>query len=115
MKPERIAYFESLLLDAQAQNLGVADLLEHSGTNVALDQTKVGRISRMDAMQQQAMSQASDRRREEGLIAIREALERIDEGIYGECVECMENITEARLEIDPAIAMCIKCTELNGG
>jgi len=112
MNAKKIKYFESLLLDAQEKNLGVAELLVGSRSSVTLDQTKVGRLSRMDAMQQQAMSQASDDRREESLVQIKAALERIDDGEYGECLECLEPIAEARLEIDPAISLCIKCAEL---
>jgi len=112
MNAKKIKYFESLLLDAQEKNLGIAELLVDSSSSVSLDQTKVGRLSRVDAMQQQAMSQASDDRREENLVQIKAALERIDDGEYGDCLECLEPIAEARLEIDPAIALCIKCAEL---
>ncbi len=112
MDAKKLAYYENKLLDAQAENLGVADLLKEGGENdITLDQTKVGRLSRMDAMQQQAMSQASDQRREENLINVKGALYRIEDGSYGECIECLEEIPEARLDIDPAIAYCIKCAE----
>jgi len=112
MNAKKIKYFENMLLDAQEKNLGIADLLVDSSSSVTLDQTKVGRLSRMDAMQQQAMSQASDGRREENLVQIKEALERIQDGIFGECLKCLEPIAEARLEIDPSISLCIKCAEL---
>lgn len=76
---------------------------------VELDQARVGRLSRMDAMQAQAMSQASDRRRELMLRKISTALERIDDGDYGLCQSCEEMIDRKRLEFDPTAVLCIEC------
>ena len=76
---------------------------------VRLDQQSVGRLSRMDAMQQQAMAQASERQRASELAAIRAALARIEDGEYGLCVECEEEIEEKRLERTPAASLCLSC------
>ncbi len=76
---------------------------------VTLDQQSVGRLSRMDAMQQQAMAQATERQRTAEISRIKNALKRLDEDEYGSCVECGEVICEKRLEIDPAATHCIKC------
>ncbi len=76
---------------------------------VELDQTKVGRLSRMDAMQRQAMAQAVDRRRAQETARIRGALKRIDENEYGYCVTCGDEIQSERLELDLSIATCIGC------
>lgn len=76
---------------------------------VALDQQSVGRLSRMDAMQQQAMAQATERQRASELARIDSALKRLDEGDYGTCVECGEDIAPKRLEVDPAASHCITC------
>ena len=80
-----------------------------SAAIVELDQTKVGRLSRMDAMQAQAMAQASGRRRQELLSRISSALQRIDDDEYGYCAECGEAINPKRLEFDPAVLLCIDC------
>lgn len=49
---------------------------------------------------------------EEGtLAAIEEALERMDEGTYGECEACGAKIPKARLEALPFVALCVKCAE----
>ena len=82
---------------------------QKEGAPVELDQTKVGRLSRMDAMQQQAMAQASGRRPEVELQRIRTAIGRLRSGDYGYCVKCDNEITEKRLEIDPATLICIDC------
>jgi DnaK suppressor protein len=78
---------------------------------VELDQTRVGRVSRMDAMQAQAMSVAANRRRHTQLVRIDAALARLDGGEFGVCVTCAEEIPERRLEIDPTILQCIACAE----
>ena len=76
---------------------------------VELDQTRVGRLSRMDAMQAQAMSIETGRRRRQKLLQIDAALKRIDEKEYGYCQECGDPVSEGRLKADPAVLFCIDC------
>ena len=78
---------------------------------VELDQTRQGRLSRMDAMQAQAMNQATGAQRRQTLIDIDAALARIEDGSYGECLECGEDINPKRLEAAPANPHCITCAE----
>lgn len=76
---------------------------------VELDQQAVGRLSRMDALQNQAMAQAQARRRQGERQKIRAALGRLDDGEYGYCTDCGEDIEAKRLAADPAIARCLYC------
>ncbi|MEX0914706.1 MAG: TraR/DksA family transcriptional regulator [Wenzhouxiangellaceae bacterium] len=76
---------------------------------VELDQTRQGRLSRMDALQGQAMAQATDARRQRQIAALKAALARIANGEFGECIECGDEIAEARLKSNPAITLCIDC------
>ena len=76
---------------------------------VMLDQQAVGRLSRMDALQRQAMAQAEAERRMAQRARIRAALARLDAGEYGWCIGCGEEIAPARLEQDPAVPTCISC------
>jgi len=76
---------------------------------VKLDQTSVGRLSRMDALQNQAMQVETERRREVELKRIDAALARLDNGEYGTCVSCGEEIQAKRLEMDPATPVCVNC------
>lgn len=78
---------------------------------VALDQQSVGRLSRMDALQQQAMAQATESRRREELRRVLVALRRLDEGDYGLCDVCGEDIAPGRLALDPACALCVACAQ----
>lgn len=97
-------------LNAMLQEMLAAerDGEEHART-VELDQARIGRLSRMDAMQAQAMSRAASHRRSEHILRIRAALKRLDEDQYGRCVRCAEPINPRRLELDPATALCIEC------
>jgi DnaK suppressor protein len=76
---------------------------------VELDQASVGRLSRMDAMQVQAMSAAAERRRANEIRRLKAALARLADGEYGYCVTCGDEIAPKRIAIDPAVASCIKC------
>ena len=87
----------------------IADTGDDPAAVVQLDQTKVGRLSRMDALQTQAMAMASGQRRATQLREIDAALRRIDEGSYGDCERCEEPINPRRLEADPTARLCIDC------
>jgi len=76
---------------------------------VELDQTSVGRVSRIDAIQQQAMALATQRNRALDLTRIDAALVRLDDGTYGDCLSCGEPINPARLKFDPAVPICVGC------
>ncbi|WP_425045407.1 TraR/DksA family transcriptional regulator [Primorskyibacter sp. S87] len=77
---------------------------------VDLDQTRVGRLSRMDALQHQAMAQASARRRAAERIRLQAALNRLESDEFGYCADCGEEIPPDRLAIDPALSRCAECT-----
>ena len=104
-----VAAFRDLLL-AREQTLIEEEMRgDDSAGTVELDQARLGRLSRMDAMQAQEMAMASSRRRhaERGRIAA--ALKRIDDGEYGYCLSCGEQIPAPRLNIDPAAPQCVQC------
>jgi len=97
------------LLKLRAELQAIAETADESAAVVELDQTKVGRLSRMDAMQAQAMAKASSERRMQMLRRIEAALKRIDDDEYGYCKECDEPINPRRLEFDPTAVLCIDC------
>jgi DnaK suppressor protein len=76
---------------------------------VDVDQQSVGRLSRMDSLQVQAMALATEERRRQQIARIDAALKRLEEGTYGACVICGETIAPKRLELDPAVPTCITC------
>ena len=87
----------------------MSDLSAQSRKPVVLDQQSVGRLSRMDAMQQQAMNQATEQKRRADLMRIEAAERRLRDGEYGYCEECGEEIAQGRLEIDPMAERCVNC------
>ena len=85
------------------------DLGADGQATVTLDQQAVGRLSRMDALQNQAMAKAQASRRAVQRKRLEAALERIDTREFGYCEDCGEDIAPARLELDPAAQLCISC------
>jgi DnaK suppressor protein len=87
---------------------------EDESEPVEVDQSSVGRLTRMDALQSQAMAAEVERRRELEIARIESARERIEQGEYGYCVSCGEPIAPKRLELDPATPVCLSCAERSG-
>jgi len=105
----QIFQLKALLLKQQHALIELAQTGTDAAAVVELDQTRVGRLSRMDALQGQAMSQETERRRVIQLHKIAVALKRIERDDYGYCTECGEEIAFRRLEFDPATTLCIDC------
>lgn len=87
----------------------LSTMAEGARDTVTLDQQSVGRLSRMDALQQQAMAQATERQRVAELQRIANALQLIEDGDYGWCDICGDAIPQKRLEIDPSVTVCVRC------
>lgn len=97
-------------LEAERDSLGdLSNATAEERRPVELDQQSIGRLSRMDAMQVQAMAQAVEGRRRQRQAQIDAALKRLDEGEYGYCVVCGEDIPKKRLEVDLTAARCVDC------
>jgi RNA polymerase-binding transcription factor len=109
MNKKDFNYYHQLLLQKQQELKTTEQQAKESTKAVNLDQSSVGRLSRMDAMQSQAMALETKRRRQIELTRINAALERIDDGEFGYCASCEEEINKRRLEIDPANPFCVKC------
>ena len=101
--------FRTLIADRLAQ-LAQGDALGRDGQAVVeLDQQAVGRLSRMDALQNQAMARAQQSRRDTETRRLRTALQRMETGEFGWCEDCGEPIPTRRLELDPAATRCVNC------
>ena len=103
--------FRQQLLQIRAELEQIEQESKDGGDTVELDQTKVGRLSRMDAMQQQQMALESERRRKLQLQKIEASLKRIQNDDYGYCFVCGEDIAIKRLQADPTHTKCINCAE----
>lgn len=103
------AKWRDTLLTLRAELLSASDIGDESADIVELDQSKVGRLSRMDAMQAQAMAKASATRRAAMMRRITLALKRLDSGEFGLCLCCDEAINPKRLDFDPTTTLCVEC------
>ncbi|MCF4098068.1 TraR/DksA family transcriptional regulator [Maritalea mediterranea] len=113
LSAKEIAAFKDILLAKQQELQAIDALGEEARQAVELDQQSVGRLSRMDAMQGQAMAQAQKRHRQRERTRIEMALTRIENDDYGFCEDCGDPIAKQRLEVDPAAAFCIRCAAGN--
>ena len=105
----RIEEFKTML-EQRLEEICETELAgKESREAVTLDQSRVGRLSRMDAMQAQEMAAETSRRRQVEKQRIRAALGRIEVLEYGCCVKCGDEIQVKRLEYDPSTPTCIKC------
>ena len=104
-----VSLYRDRLIARRNELLELAQSSADSRKTVELDQTRVGRLSRMDALQNQAMSLEAERRRKLELQRIEASLKRIEEGDYGYCVACGEQIPLRRLELDPTLPTCVNC------
>jgi DnaK suppressor protein len=66
-------------------------------------------------MQHQQMALAADRQRQVQVSRIRRALKQIDDGEFGYCLHCGNEIPEGRLEADPAAHLCVACAKAQAG
>ncbi len=112
MSPADIDFWRERLTNELAlQKEAIAQRTVHSHV-VELDQSGIGRVSRMDAMQQQAMTQATLQRLRTRQRKLEAALDRVAAGSYGLCCQCQVAIDPERLQADPAAVFCSECAEL---
>lgn len=108
LTPEQLSEFRASLLSL-VDELGEQLATSRAGAApVDLDEP-IGRLSRMEAMQQQQMTKAHKRRIELRLQQASAALGRLERGEYGECLLCGELISEKRLRAKPESPMCLPC------
>lgn len=91
----------------------LSDASAESRNAIELDQSRVGRLSRMDAIQVQAMQVETDRRRALEIRQIDAALQRLEDDEYGYCAVCGEPIETRRLDLNPTVACCIGCARIS--
>lgn len=111
MTPKALDQFRAALVSLKAELEQSEATAGDSAHTVELDQARVGRLSRMDAMQAQQMALETGRRRQRQLTKVEGALNRIESGEFGACFKCGEAIDLRRLKADPTHTRCIKCAE----
>lgn len=110
MHRKEIEEFRTQLRTMSAELEDLESRPNASADTVVLDQTSVGRLSRMDAMQGQQMALEHERRRNETTQQIKAALQRIENDSFGYCLKCDEQIAIGRLRINPTATRCVACS-----
>lgn len=101
--------FLQLIRDRLGELDGADRLGEQAQAVVPLDQQAVGRLSRMDALQSQAMARAQQMRRDDERRRLAGALHRLETGEYGYCDDCGDAIPRRRLQLNLAATRCVGC------
>ena len=106
------AQVAELKADLEALEIEIRDSLEaarDSAKPVELDQAAIGRVSRMDAIQQQSMAKASVEALKVRSQQVSAALRAVDKDDYGWCRKCEEPIGYRRLKAKPEAPFCLNC------
>jgi DnaK suppressor protein len=109
----QLSQLQKKLLQLKSDLSAQLALAEPDSQPVKLDQQAVGRLSRMDAMQQQQMALANRQQVKTHLRAVMIALQATESGDYGYCCECGEDIGFTRLEVRPEVTLCLPCQQLS--
>lgn len=109
MNTTDLRHFRALIHSRLEELTTLSALGQGSQSVVELDQQSVGRLSRMDALQNQAMAKAQQARRDVEVLRLHEALARIEEDAFGYCEDCGEQIAKGRLELNLAACKCVSC------
>ncbi len=104
---------QQLLVSLRNELKAFADDVSGSTETVELDQAMVGRLSRIDSIQQQEMAKAQQRRAVERLVQVEARLQQFRSGdeAFGACGDCLEPIPWARLEAIPDAELCVPCLQ----
>ncbi|WP_439185652.1 TraR/DksA C4-type zinc finger protein [Carboxylicivirga taeanensis] len=69
----------------------------------------IGRVSRMDAINNKSVNEAALRQTEARLTQLQQALKRLNEPNFGRCIQCKGAIPAGRLVLMPESRKCMKC------
>jgi DnaK suppressor protein len=108
---EQIESFRQRLLEAKASAEAILRQTAGDEKPVEASGSSIGRLSRMDAIQVQAMAQMSRRQLQVRLLQFDAALATIENGTYGTCRSCKGPISLPRLDAVPEAPFCMECQE----
>lgn len=74
----------------------------------------IGRVSRMDAINNRSINEAALRKSEEKLKMLNIALDDVDKPDFGKCRQCGKDIPLGRLMIMPGSPKCVACASMGG-
>ena len=99
----------AILRRRREEILDLQDVRAESAGVVKLDQSQTGRLSRVDALQRQAIALHTQQQAKNELRRLDAAIRRCLDGSYGACQRCLEPIDPRRLDANPTTIHCIEC------
>ena len=109
LNPQQILELQTLLEASQDELKAHLQHTDLATRPVTLDQQSVGRVSRIDAIQQQQMARANQDQAATTLQLVEAALRRLESGDFGFYLHCAETIAFARLQAQPFASLCVDC------
>ena len=110
LSDEEQAAFGVILRDREKEILDRLVANEDSAEPPSLDE-EIGRLTRMDHLQQQQMALHARRRLKTQLAQVRGALGRVEKGAFGACAMCSGDLPRRRLDLAPEAPFCVTCQE----
>ena len=111
---EHFDELRAALTELEAELREQLALVEAGSAPVSLDEP-IGRLSRMEARQQQEMAKANTSATKARLKLVARAFEALERGDYGECRSCEELISLRRLRARPESSLCLRCQTAREG
>ena len=112
--PEHLDELRAALESLESELREQLAAVERGSAPVSLDEP-IGRLSRMEALQQQQMAKANASAAKARLQLIARAFEAIERDEYGECRRCEEPISLRRLRARPESPLCLRCQSAREG
>lgn len=112
LNQEQLQELRTLLQRLQQELQEQMQLSKSATAAVTLDQTLVGRVSRMDALQQQSVALSTKEKAQTRLRRVNIALAAMESGDYGYCARCDAGIGFGRLSAQPEARLCIACQDM---
>lgn len=109
LTPKQIKVLKEDLMSELLRLERSMDATEQASEVVELDQTAVGRLSRMNSLQNQSMAKSLKEREAVKLALLVDALKRIEQGTYGLCLKCGGPVSFGRLSVFPESRECARC------
>lgn len=107
LRKDKLESFKKELL-ARREALA-SELRQATADFINDDETYTDSIDQASADADKSLAVQMKNRGRDSLVELNEAIRRIDAGSFGECQECGEDITEARMRANPSTTLCIDC------
>ncbi len=108
---DRLESFRARIEQELARTVGALDASSEAAPDLEADQQRIGRLSRIDAIQQQALTQGRKQLLLRQKRRLQAALDRLRGGEFGVCCQCGDPIALERLQAEPAAPFCMRCQQ----